>query len=61
MTDKTERSRCKTWTAGDAKYSCPGYDRGTAIEDQVSHCLEHCAAYIQMSVNDRSACIAAAK
>ena len=61
VTDKTECSRCKTWTARDAIYSCPGCGRGTAIGDRVLHCLEHCAAYMQMSVNDRSACIEAAK
>ena len=57
VTDETDCKRCKSWTARDAIYSCPACGRGTAIGERVLHCLEHCAAYMRMDVNERSNCV----
>ena len=62
-TQASDKTNCKSksLTSKDVVYSCPGCGRGTAVGDRVHHCLEHCAAYMQMSANDRSACIEKAK
>ena len=61
VVDETECRRCKSWTARDAVYTCPGCGRGTSIGERVLHCLEHCGAYMRMNVNERSACVEKAK
>ena len=59
--DSTSCRRCRTWVAREQIYECPGCGRGTAVNEKVEHCLEHCAAYMRMSVNERSSCVEAAK
>ena len=53
----TDCHRCRTFTARDGLYKCPGCGRGTASGSKIHHCLEHCAAYMQMSPNERSTCV----
>ena len=52
--------KCRSWTAKEKIYTCPGCGRGTAVGEKVLHCLEHCGGYMKMSVNERSACVEAA-
>ena len=56
----TECRRCKSFIARESIYTCPGCGRGTAVGERILHCLEHCGAYMNMSVNDRSSCVEAA-
>ena len=53
----TECRRCKSFIARESIYTCPGCGRGTAVGERILHCLEHCGAYMKMSVNDRSSCV----
>ena len=61
VVDATDCRRCKTWMARDNVHTCPGCGRGTAIGDRILHCLEHCGAYMQMTVDERSSCVENAK
>ena len=45
------------WTAQDKVYTCPGCGRGTAVNEIIHHCLEHCGAYLTMSPNQRAECL----
>ena len=49
--------RCNKWTARDGVYTCPGCGRGTPKDQNISHCLEHCGVYMNMSPDDRSTCV----
>ena len=53
----SECHRCMKWTAQDKVYTCPACGRGTAINDNIHHCLEHCGAYMAMSLNQRAECL----
>ena len=37
--------KCRTFTARDHIYTCPGCGRGTPVGARIHHCLEHCGAY----------------
>ena len=53
----TDCHRCRTFTARNGLYKCPGCGRGTPSGSNIHHCLEHCAAYMEMSPNERSTCV----
>ena len=53
--------RCNKWTARNGVHTCPGCGRGTQKDQKINHCLEHCGAYMSMSVNERSDCVERAK
>ena len=38
-------------------YTCPACGRGTAANENIHHCLEHCGAYMAMSANQRGECL----
>ena len=52
-----ECRRCQKWSARGKAYTCPACGRGTAVNEKIHHCLEHCGVYMSMSVKDRSDCI----
>ena len=52
-----ECRRCLKWTAQDKVYACPACGRGTAINENIHHCVEHCAVYMGMSANQRGECL----
>ena len=54
---KTECQRCTKWVAREDVHMCPGCGRGTPKGQKIDHCLEHCAAYMRMSANQRSDCV----
>ena len=56
-TQDNDCKRCRSWTAKDHVYTCPGCGRGTPVGARVHHCLEHCGAYMAMSPNDRGSCV----
>ena len=60
-TDAQSCKRCDKWVARDAVYTCPACGRGTPKGDKITHCLEHCGVYLNMSPNDRSSCVESAK
>ena len=37
-----ECRRCQKWYARDKPYTCPACGRGTAVNDKLHHCVEHC-------------------
>ena len=49
--------KCRTFTARDHIYTCPGCGRGTPVGARIHHCLEHCGAYMAMDVDSRGACV----
>ena len=49
--------RCLKWSARDKVYTCPGCGRGTPVNENIHHCLEHCGVYMSMSVDERAACV----
>jgi len=53
----SECRRCLKWSAKDKIYTCPGCGRGTGINENIHHCLEHCGIYMAMSANDRADCL----
>ena len=53
----SECHRYMKWTAQDKVYTCPACGRGTAINDNIHHCLEHCGAYMAMSLDQRADCL----
>ena len=53
----SECRRCLRWTARDKVYTCPACGRGTAVNDKIHHCLEHCGFYMAMSANQRGDCL----
>ena len=53
----SECRRCLKWSAKDKIYTCPGCGRGTGINENIHHCLEHCGVYMAMSANDRADCL----
>ena len=56
-TGENECRRCNNWIARDEVYTCPECGRGTLRDHKINHCLEHCGAYMSMSVNERSKCV----
>ena len=52
-----EFSWCMKWTAQDTVYTCPACGRGTAVNESIHHCLEHCGDYMAMSSNQRAECL----
>ena len=55
--NSSECRRCLKWSARDKVYTCPGCGRGTGINENIHHCLEHCGVYMSMSVNERADCL----
>ena len=53
----SECHRCLKWSAKDKVYTCPGCGRGTGINENIHHCLEHCGVYMAMSANERADCL----
>ena len=56
-----ECRRCNKWVVRGSVYTCPGCGRGTPVNEKIPHCLEHCGAYLSMTVDERSSCVEAAK
>ena len=52
-----ECRRCLKFVARDGVHTCPACGRGTPKDSKIHHCLEHCAVYLSMSVNERSECV----
>ena len=57
----SECHRCFQWVKQDGVHTCPGCGRDTPQNAKIPHCLEHCGAYLAMSVNERSKCVEKAK
>jgi len=53
----SECHRCLKWSAKDKVYTCPGCGRGTGINENIHHCLEHCGVYMALSANERADCL----
>ena len=53
--------KCKNWVAKGDVHSCPACGHTASEGEAIGHCLEHCASYIAMSVDQRSDCVKNAK